>query len=520
MKTKKKKYVHKAGVFERIFSFNTLIVFLFLAQIVIIVLSALYLYEKYYIYYWLDLALRIVALIVIMASSSQQPYKTAWLIVITLLPIVGAAIYLLIRIDYHVPLLRKKDRVQRTEIKSIQKQEEGVIEKLDEIDPRYSGLARYLSSSASAPLYQNNNLTYFPSGEASLESILESLRNAKKFIFIEFFIVKDGWFLQEILDILVEKVKSGVEVKFMYDGFNEITGVPRSYKRFLRKIGIETRVFKPLETSVFHRENNRSHRKSIIVDGVIAYTGGLNIGDEYINKIKRFGYWKDTVIKVEGESVNSFTLNFLAMWDMFSKTPLKKEEYIVYEQKQFPNAKNFVAPFSDSPVDSEDVGYDVYIDIINKAVRYVYISTPYLVIENDFMNALKYASKRGVEIRILVPFIPDKKMPNNIAKSHYKELIDVGVKVYEYTPGFNHAKVILSDDVVFVVGSINLDYRSFYLSFENAVFAYDPKTALIIKEDLESCFNKSNLIDETSIKKISKFKIFLGYLSRLFTPLL
>lgn len=520
MKSKKKKYVHKVGVLGKIFSYNFLIALLFILQIVIIILSALYLYEKYYIYYWVDLALRAIALFVIMASSSQQPYKMAWLIVITLFPIVGAAIYLIVRTDLHLPILKKKDRIQQNEIKSIQTQKEGVIDELDANDPRYSGLANYLSSSIGFPLYSNNNLSYFSSGEGSLESILNSLRSAKKFIFIEFFIVKDGFFLQEILDILVEKVKNGVEVKFMYDGSNEITNVPRSYKRYLNKLGIETRVFKPFKTPLFHRENNRNHRKSIIVDGVVAYTGGINIGDEYLNKVKRFGYWKEAVIKVEGESVNSFTLSFLGMWDMFAKTSLKKEDYLVYEQTQFPESQNFVAPFSDSPVDTDDVGFDVYIDIINKAVRYVYISTPYLVIGDDFMNALKYASKRGVEIRILVPFIPDKIIPNNIAKSHYRELMDAGIKVYEYTPGFNHAKIVLSDDSIFVVGSINLDYRSFYLSFENAVLAYDPKTALVIKEDLENCYKNSNLIDEESIKKISKFKIFIGYLSWLLSPLL
>ena len=255
-----------------------------------------------------------------------------------------------------------------------------------------------------------------------------------------------------------------------------------------------------------------------MIDGRIGYVGGVNLADEYVNRVKRFGYWKDAMLRVEGDSVNSITLSFLAMWDHEAKHPLEKSRYIVHSKEKY-EVENFVIPYSDHPLDEENTGLNVYLEIINKATDYIFISSPYFVVENDFIKALTYAAKRGVDVKILLPSIADKKIINYVAKSYYKALVKAGIKIYEYLPGFNHAKIFVSDDVVFSVGSINLDYRSFYLSYENAIFAYDPNVAVSIKKDLIKAFRKSKLIDEKNVRLVKRPIIITGYFFRLFAPL-
>lgn len=510
--------IKRRGIVSRIFSRATLFSLLFLAQVALVIFFAVEFAHYYAIYYWLDFVLRLAALVVMMVKKGENAYKVTWLILITIFPILGAAIYLLISLDPFPYRMRTRIKRQEASIVEHQNFNQQNIKELDKIDSRYTGVANYLSYSAGAPTYKNNPLTYYESGEASLRDFLSDLKSAEKFIFLEFFIVKQGTLLQEILTILKEKAKQGVEIKFLYDGFNAMLSLPFFYPKRLGKVGIETRVFSPQKTPFFHRESYRSHRKSVVIDGKIAYVGGVNLADEYVNRITRFGYWKDAMLKVEGDSVNSITLSFLGMWDHNTRTPLDKSRYVVQSNTRYPVA-NFVIPYSDSPIDEENTGYNVYLEIINKATDYVYISSPYLVIDSEFIKALKYAGKRGVDVRILVPSIPDKKIPNYVAKTYYKTFIEAGIKIYEYLPGFNHAKIFVSDDVVFSLGSVNLDFRSFYLSYENSVFAYDPNVATAIRKDLIKAYKKSRLIDQEELVKIKKHRIILGYLFRLFAPL-
>lgn len=513
--------IKRRGILSRIFSRATLFALLFLAQIALVLYFAVELTHYYALYYWLGFVLSLVALIIMLFKKSELPYAVTWLIIIILFPIMGAAVYIAISLDPFPFRMRKRIKEQEYDMALLQTFNQQNIKDLDKVDSRYSGVANYLSYSAASPTFKNNPLRYYASGEESLRDFLKDLRSAKKFIFLEFFIVKQGTFLQEILSILREKAKEGVEIKFLYDGFNAMLSLPFSYPKRLASVGIETRVFSPQKTPFFHRESYRSHRKSVIIDGKIAYVGGVNIGDEYVNRITRFGYWKDALLRVEGTSVSSITLSFLGMWDHGRKKQLDKSKYLLHpsEYETYKDTHNFVIPYSDNPIDEENTGFNVYLEIINKATDYVYISSPYLVIESEFIKALQYASKRGVDVRILVPFIPDKKIPNYVAKSYYKRLVEAGIKIYEYTPGFNHAKLFVSDDVVFTVGSINLDYRSFYLSYENNVFAYDKALATTIRKDLEKAYKQSKLINKQELKHIKKHQLILGYLFRFFAPL-
>ena len=507
------------GFLKKIFSRVTLFSILFIAQVVGLIAFMIYFTQYYVIYFWFDFVVRLIALLIMVFKKSETPYRTSWLLIHVLFPVMGPLIYIVISLDPFPYQMRRRIKVQADEIALLQTFNQKNIKELSQIDDRYTGIANYLSYSTAFPTFKNNPLKYYESGEASLKDLLDDFKAAKHFIFLEFFIVKNGTILQEVLTILHQKAKEGVQIKFLYDGFSAMLSLPFTYHKMLSRAGIETRVFSVQKTPFFHRESYRSHRKSIIIDGQIAYVGGVNLADEYFNRINRFGYWKDAMLRVEGDSVNSLTLSFLSMWDHQTKQPLDKSEYLVKQHAKY-DCKNYVIPYSDSPLDVENTGFNVYLEIVNKATNYIYISSPYLVIDSEFHKALTYAAKRGVDVRILLPSIPDKKIPNFIAKSYYKDLIGAGIKIYEYLPGFNHAKMFVSDDVVFSLGSINLDYRSFFLSYENAIFAYDPLVAVEIKNDLIKAYKQSKKIDEKANKKIPAYKKVIGFIFRLFAPLL
>ncbi len=507
------------GIIKKIFSRATLFSLLFLVQVALVISFAVFFAQYYVVYYWLDFVLRLLALLIMIVRKGASPYRNAWLVILILFPILGPAIYILIALDRFPYRMKRRIKRQEAEIASLQTFHQKNIRDLDKLDSRYAGIANYLSFSAASPTFKNNCLQYYPSGEESLKDFFNDLRSAKRYIFLEFFIVKNGTLLQELLTILRQKAEEGVEIKFLYDGFSAMLSLPYSYPKKLRSVGIDTRVFSVQKTPFFHRESYRSHRKSIVIDGKIAYVGGVNLADEYVNRIKRFGYWKDAMLRVEGDSVNSIMLSFLGMWDHASKNSVNKANYLVRSHPKH-DCTNFVIPYSDNPLDGENTGYNVYLEIINKATHYVYISSPYLVLDEEFIKALTYAGKRGVDVKILLPSIPDKKIVNYVGKSYYKVLIQAGIKIYEYTPGFNHAKIFVSDDAVFSLGSINLDYRSFYLSYENSLFAYDPLVATDIKKDLIKSFRQSKLIDERGLKAIKGYQKIIGYAFRLFAPLL
>lgn len=325
--------------------------------------------------------------------------------------------------------------------------------------------------------------------------LLESLRSAKHYIFMEFFIVSQGYMWETILEILKERVNDGVEVRFMYDDVGCVDLLPYKYYKELEKYGIMTVAFNRIKPLISTAWNNRDHRKVVVVDGHTAYTGGLNLADEYINRIERFGYWKDAGLKVTGDAVWNFTVMFLQVWNAMCKTDEGFGMFLPHKHHQADfKGKGYIQPYADNPLDRETVGENVYLNIINSAVHYVYMYTPYLIIDNEMITALCLAAKRGVDVRIVTPAIPDKKAVFLLTQSYYSQLVDAGIRIYQYTPGFIHAKCFLCDDKIGTVGTINMDFRSLYLHFENGVFMYKSEALPQLKEDMLRTFEESQLI--------------------------
>ena len=305
----------------------------------------------------------------------------------------------------------------------------------------------------------------------------------------------------------------------MYDGMCSIAMLPWSFPETLKKKGINCKIFSPIVPALSTCQNNRDHRKIVVIDGKVAFTGGVNIGDEYINEYDKYGHWKDTSIMLKGDAVKSFVLMFLQMWNIDEKTLKDYEKYINTEENLIKNS-SYVIPYSDNPYDEDNIGEQVYMDIINTAKKYVHIMTPYLILDNEMIMALKYAAKRGVDTVIIMPHVPDKIYAYLLARTYYEELLEAGVKIYEYTPGFVHAKVFISDDDEAVVGTINLDFRSLYLNFECAAYMYRNSAINYIEKDFERTLEECENITLENHKKYSVFKKIIGRILRLFAPLM
>ena len=326
-----------------------------------------------------------------------------------------------------------------------------------------------------------------------------------------------------VLDILKEKVQEGVEVRVMYDGMCSLVLLPYRYPKELKKLGIKAKMFSPIVPFLSTTQNNRDHRKILIIDGKVAFTGGVNLADEYINKVVRFGHWKDVAVKITGEAVRSFTVMFLQMWNVYEKEN-EKENYNAYlEDIAFEEplcSDGFVIPYGDTPTRKTEVGKTVYESIVNGATRYIHIMTPYFIVDREFLDTMKYAAQRGVEVSMILPHIPDKKIAYYIARTFYPELLRAGVRVYEYTPGFVHAKVFVSDDSCATVGTVNLDYRSFYHHFECGAYFYDNQVVGKVEEDFEKTLEKCQLVTEEYYKRIPLHQKLIGRVSRLVAPLM
>jgi cardiolipin synthase len=350
--------------------------------------------------------------------------------------------------------------------------------------PDFRTQAHYLQEYAGFPVYTRTQTEYFGSGEQFFHKVLEELEKAERYIFLEFFILRQGKMLNPIIAILERKAREGLDVRIMYDDLGCFMTLPSHYRRHLEQKGIKCFVFNPFRPIFSSLQNNRDHRKIISIDGKVAFTGGLNLADEYINAVERFGRWKDAAIMLEGEGAWSLTLIFLQMWNLGSRA---KDDYAsFYPWKDSPcpvSPSGFVQPYADSPIDEENVGEHVYIQIINQAKKYVYINTPYLVIDDNLLSALALAAKSGVDVRIITPHRWDKRVVAIASRSYYRQLISAGVKVYEYSEGFNHGKTFVSDDKIATVGTTNLDFRSLYLHFECGVVIYHSGTVLAVKED-------------------------------------
>ena len=455
-----------------------------LAQVVSLIVMVMFFSGHTQGFYWCCIALSVVAAMLILGSSIDPAYKIAWLLLVLPFPVFGGIFYLLVG-GGHIPkrITRRMKRIAEQSAENLK-----ADFKADDLLPLgedAASQARYLENYACCPAYTNTETEYFALGDLAFPRMLEELKKAKHYIFLEYFIIQPGKFWDSILDILEEKAAQGVEVRLIYDDMGCMFTLPRDYNEQMAARGIQCRVFNRFVPVMSLRLNNRDHRKLMIIDGQVGFTGGINLADEYINQKLRYGHWKDTAILLKGEAVWSMTVMFLTMWEY---TRDVEEDYRRFRPDKLPpeaaqGAGYYVQPYADNPLDEEAVGEAVYLNLINKAERYVYAMTPYLIISDSVNTALCNAAKSGVDVRIITPHIPDKALVFELTRSHYESLLEAGVQIFEYTPGFVHAKVMVTDDCCGVVGSINLDYRSMFLHFEDAVLLYHDPTVLDIKRD-------------------------------------
>ena len=471
---------------------------LLLAQVAAIALLIIYLNEYFYVFQIAAWVIGILVVLVLVNRKENPEYKIPWLFLVLALPLFGTLFYLLFSHTH----IRKRDRKLYAKAYEELKpyiedaaQEEEALNAMAEGD---QGLARYLKKASGLGGSTHNDIKYYPVGELMWEDMLEALRGAKKFILMEYFIVDPGQMWDAIHEILVQKAKEGVEVHFMYDDVGTVTMLPSGYYKKLRKEGIDAHKFNPFTPVVSGVFNNRDHRKITVVDGEIAFTGGINLGDEYINRNDRLGHWKDTGIRVKGPGVNTLATLFFINFIPASGKSLDYSKYMNPNPKRY-DQKGVLVPFGDGPrpLYEEQVGEANYLNIIARSKRYFYITTPYLIIDFRFMQALREAAARGVDVRIITPFIPDKKAVFCLTRGSYAALRQAGVQIYEYTPGFVHAKMCLSDDDTAFVGTINMDFRSLTHHFECGALLYGHECVADIKSDFENMFSVSCHIDDS-----------------------
>lgn len=349
--------------------------------------------------------------------------------------------------------------------------------------------------------------------------MLTQLSQAEHFIFLEYFIIAEDYMWGRILEILAEKAAAGVEVRVLYDGTCAVARLPYNYPQKLQKLGIQCRMFAPLRPFVSTHYNYRDHRKLMIIDGKVGFTGGINLTDEYINRIHPYGHWKDNGLLLRGEGVRSMTLMFLQMWNLHLEQ--SQEDFSRYLDCGISlPSQGYLIPYGDSPLDTDSVGEMVYIDILNRARRYVHIMTPYLILDNEMITALCFAAQRGVDVKIIMPHIPDDEIPFALAHTYYRRLLDCGVQIFEYVPGYIHAKVFVSDDCRAVVGTINLDYRSLYHHFECAVYHYQTPVVAQVEQDVQETLEKCIPADRALLKRDSLLRKIAGACTRLIAPLM
>lgn len=461
----------------------------------------------------------IVMVLWLLNSRFDPTAKITWLVIMMMMPVFGALLYWYTQMDIGHRALKARFSQLIAMTKESIPQPPGVYERLLEENQGAAALARYVARSGCHPVYGNTEVTYFPLGEDKFAEMLKQLEEAEHFIFLEYFIIDEGMMWGEILEILARKAKAGVDVRLMYDGTCEFALLPHKYPGLLRELGIQCKVFAPVSPFISTHYNYRDHRKILVIDGHTAFNGGINLADEYINKVQRFGHWKDTAVMLKGEAVRSFTLMFLQMWSMDVKTPEFKR-FLAYPATPREGAAGYVIPYGDWPLDDDKLGERVYMDILNRAVSYVHIMTPYLILDGEVETALKYAAERGVEVALILPGIPDKRLPYALAKTHYASLLQSGVKIYEYTPGFVHAKVFVSDGREAVVGTINLDYRSLYHHFECATYMYGTNCISEIEADFQAMLSQCRQATPETVRREKPGVKLIGVLMKVAAPLL
>lgn len=483
------------------------------AAIIGIVAALCYFLPYFYLLAW---ATEIGCVIKIIASDDNPDYKVPWLLFVLILPIAGFMLYFI----FYSRRLQKKYVRRLKELKERgYVRDESVLARLKAEDGMAYSQAKMLCDISESQVFDNTAQTYFPLGEDMWKSLLQDLQGAEKFIYMEYFIIEEGVFWNSILAILKEKAKSGVEVKLVYDDVGCMATLPGDYAKRLKKDGIAAVPFSRLKGQADSEFNNRSHRKITVIDGKIGYTGGVNIADEYINQKIRFGHWKDTAIRLEGRGVYELTRLFLIDFGLnFQSVESVRED--LYPRSNV-RAEGYVIPFGDGPMPLYErrVSKCAIQNMLQTATQYVYMTTPYLIIDNDLCQTIENTALRGVDVRIIVPHIPDKKLVFGMTRSFYPRLMKAGVKIYEYEPGFIHAKSYVADGKYAIIGTVNLDYRSLVHHFENGVWMYGTKGVEAIRADIEKTLEKSIPVT-CDMQKISLLQRLIRSMVRIFAPLL
>lgn len=505
------------GIVHAIFSRFGVIILLFALQIILFFSGLIWFQTFASEFFFGGLLIGLFVSAYILNTESDPSAKLTWIILVMALPVFGTLLYIYTELEVGHRSLRERVAEISEETKEKIPQEKEVFEDFSKKDA--VSIARYLKKTGSFPVFDRTAVSYFPLGEDFFETLLAELKKARHFIFLEYFIIDEGIMWGKILEILAEKVKEGVDVRVMYDGTNEFTSLPRNYPKLLRKLGIKCRVFVPLSPFVSTHYNYRDHRKIMVIDGNTAFTGGINFADRYINEEVVHGHWKDTAVMLKGKAVRSFTLMFLQMWNIKEKEP-QFEPFLSFPTLSPENEKGYVIPYCDCPLDKYKVGEMVYMDILNRAKHYVHIMSPYLILDGEMETAIRFAAERGVEVKLILPGVPDKLSPYSLAKSHYSRLLDSGVEIFEYEPGFIHAKSFVADDIEAVVGTINLDYRSLYHHFECAAYCYESDCIKDIEKDFQETLGKCRRVTKKTIWKGYAFLKPLSFVLKIIAPLL
>lgn len=484
-----------------------------LLQILLSLVINLFLIEKLWIVNLFYAFLRLILFFGLIRNSKNYSYTLPWIIILLLFPLVGTLLYVILEQNKNnSKILRKIKRCEDDSFKYL-KQDKNIYDAI-----KNNSRLRYISDFAKYPITDKNEVSYYKLGEEAWTEMLKELEKAKKFIFFEYFIINEGIMWNSILEILIRKAKEGVDVRVIYDDAGCISTLKNGYDKKLGSYGIKCISFNKLNPLASVFMNNRDHRKILVVDGCVAFSGGINISDEYINKTHPYGHWKDNAIKIVGDAVFNFTVLFLTMWNSYYKVDKNFNDY-KYDFSNSIKKNGYTVPYGETPLDDEVVGEDIYLNVINQANDYLYIMTPYLIIDSDMINALVLAAKRGVDVRIIIPGIPDKKIVYTLTESYLELLNKGGVKVYKYKKGFVHSKMFLCDDSIATVGTINLDYRSLYLHFECGVYLENVDVIKDIKSDFLNTFEECHKLTKKEVTPNLLKGLWQAFL-RLFAPLM
>ena len=450
---------------------------------------------------FIDNLTRIFAVILVLkiyGRNETSSMKTPWIILILTFPILGVALYFMIGMNGGTRKMRMRYKRIDEKLLPLLPENKEVLERLNVSDPKAGNVSNYIERNACYPVYQNTDAVYYDEAAKGLEAQLEDLAKAEHFIFMEYHAIEDAEAWQRIQQVLEERVNAGVEVRVFYDDMGSIGFINTDFIKKLDAVGIQCRVFNPFMPGLNVFLNNRDHRKITVIDGKVGFTGGYNLANEYFNLTHPYGQWKDTGIRLEGEAVRSLTVTFLEMWNAVSDKDKNDSDFNKFlpDYKYVSSQTGFIQPYADSPLDNEQVGEEVYISMVNKSEKYCWFMTPYLIITDEMAHAITLAAKRGVDVRIITPGIPDKKMIYSVTRSFYHELVKDGVRIYEWTPGFCHAKMSVADDCMAICGTINLDYRSLYHHFENGCFMADCEVVSEIRNDLQETMKECREVTE------------------------